>query len=136
MDIDSTKLNKKYIPLEKLEIYILSRELSALGWKIYQSLGAREKNIMGDQFIRSTDSTGANIAEGYSRYHYLDRIRFCYNSRGSLMEASNHWLPLLKEHNLVSQDDYDSYLSKTKQLSIKLNNYISSLYKAKSKEKQ
>src|SRR3989344_2902361 len=134
MDIDSTKLNKRYIPLEKLEIYILSRELSALGWKIYQSLGTREKNIMGDQFIRSTDSTGANIAEGYSRYHYLDRIRFCYNSRGSLAEANNHWLELLLERKKVQKEKYEKYKEVAEKLSLKLNNFISSIYKSKNSQ--
>lgn len=136
MDIHSNNNKKNYIPLNELEIYKLSRELSSIGWKIYQSLTARERNIMGDQFVRSTDSVGANLAEGYSRFHYLDRIKFCYNSRGSLMEASNHWLELLKERKLVGKADYDSYSSKAKQLSIKLNNYISALYKAKFNEKQ
>ncbi len=31
---------------------------------------------MGDQFIKSIDSVGANIADGYGRFHYLDRINF------------------------------------------------------------
>ncbi len=133
MDTNSNNIKGKYIPLDKLEIYQLSRELSSLGWKVYQVLGARERNIMGDQFIRSTDSVGANIAEGYSRFHYLDRIKFCYTSRASLMEASNHWLELLKERGLVLKADYDSYILNSRLLSIKLNNYISSLYKTRSK---
>lgn len=48
---------------------------------------------MGDQLIRVIDSHAANIAEGYGRYHYLDRIKFYYNARASLLE-SKHWLYL------------------------------------------
>ena len=52
---------------------------------------------MGDQFIEAVDSVGANIAEGYGRFHYLDRIKFYYNSRASLIECNEHWIELLKE---------------------------------------
>jgi len=30
-----------------------------------------------------------NIAEGYGRYHYLDRLRFMYIARGSLAETKS-----------------------------------------------
>ena len=65
-----------YIPLRELEVYRLSRELSKIGWQIYNEIDWRVKKIIGDQFITSTDSIGANIAEGYKRFHYLDKIKF------------------------------------------------------------
>ena len=65
-----------YIPLNDLKVYKLARELSKVGWEIYESLNWKEKKIIGDQFIRAIDSVGANITEGYSRFHYLDRINF------------------------------------------------------------
>ena len=67
--------NKKHIPLEDLEIYRLGRKLSKLGWEIYSELSWQDKKIMGDQFITATDSFGANIVEGYRRYHYLDKYQ-------------------------------------------------------------
>ena len=78
---------KKYIGLDDLEVYQLARKLSAIGWEIYEGLSWQDKKTMGDQFISSTDSIGANVAEGYGRYHYLDKIRFYYHSRGSYLEA-------------------------------------------------
>ena len=63
---------KKYIVLKDLEVYRLARELSSMGWDIYDKLDWQDRKTMGDQFIRSTDSVGANIAEGYGRFHYLD----------------------------------------------------------------
>jgi four helix bundle protein len=42
-----------------------------------------EKWDLADQIRRSSKSVGANIAEGYGRFYYKDRVRFCYNARGS-----------------------------------------------------
>ena len=64
---------RSYILLQDLEVYKLSRELSRIGWEMYEKLNWQDKKVIGDQFITSTDSIGANIAEGYARYHYLDR---------------------------------------------------------------
>lgn len=124
-------LNKKYIKLQDLEVYQLARELSKTGWEIYSRLDWESKKIMGFQFIESTDSVGANIAEGYSRFHYLDKIKFYYNSRGSLSEANDHWIEILRERNKATDQDYKKFKQYAAELSIKLNHYINSIYKAK-----
>ena len=53
-------------------------------------LSKDEKWDLVDQIRRSSKSVGANIAEGYGRFYYKDRVRFCYNARGSLAETENH----------------------------------------------
>ena len=116
--------NKPYIILKDLKVYQLARKLSALAWSIYSKMSFEDKKTIGDQFIRSTDSIGANIAEGYSRFHYLDKVRFYYNARASQSEATDHWLDLLFERNKISQDIFDEYNSISKDLQIKLNNFI------------
>nr|MBI1231753.1 four helix bundle protein [Cytophagales bacterium] len=122
---------KGYIKLEDLEVYKLSRELSKLGWQIYSKLNWQNRKIIGDQFIESIDSSGANIAESYGRFHYLDRIRFLYNSRGSLFEAIYHWLSLLRKRGIISEAEFHELRLISDKLSIKLNNYIQSIYHAK-----
>jgi four helix bundle protein len=122
---------KGYIKLEDLEVYQLSRSLSKRAWDIYSRLNWQMKKIMGDQFIESSDSIGANIAEAYGRYHYLDRVRFLYNSRGSKLEAINHWLSLMHERKLISDDEFNDVKGIAEKLAIKLNNYIQSIYNSK-----
>ncbi len=122
---------KKYIPLQELEVYQLARKMSKIAWKIYQALAWQDKKIMGDQFIESTDSVGANIAEGYSRFHYLDRIKFYYNARASLAESCDHWLELLKERDKIKDANYQKIQRIKEKLSLKLNNFIASNYKTK-----
>lgn len=120
-----------YISLKDLEVYKLSRELSRIAWKIYEKLDWKTQKINGDQFIESTDSTGANIAEGYGRYHYLDRIKFYYNSRGSFLECTEHWVELLYERGKIAEDFYKKYKDTAQKFSLKLNNFIASTYQAK-----
>ena len=41
---------------------------------------------------RASCSVLLNIAEGYGRYHYLDRLRFMYIARGSLAETKSAFI--------------------------------------------
>lgn len=126
---------KNFIELKNLEVYQIARELSTLGWEVYKNFSFEHKKTMGDQFIRSIDSVGANIAEGYSRFHYLDKIRFYYNSRASLSEAIDHWLELIYERGLLEQNLFEKIKQKAKVLQVKLNNFISATYKQKANGK-
>lgn len=111
--------------LNNLEVYKLAREISKESWEIYTSFDWQTKKVVGDQFICAIDSIGANIAEGFGRFHYLDRNRFNYNARGSLIE-SLHWLDVLYERNLIKGDSHETLRQKLIRLSVKLNNYITS----------
>lgn len=44
---------------------------------------------MTSQLRRAVSSIGANIAEGFARYHYKDKVRFYHNARGSAAEVQN-----------------------------------------------
>ena len=125
----------KYVPLSELEVYKLSRGLSGLCWTVYNEMDWRIRKNIGDQFIRSADSVGANIAEGYGRYHYLDKIRFYYNARASLFESCSHWLELLKERNLIEGTKYVRIHLVGKDLLVKLNNFIKTTYEQKQNQR-
>ncbi len=122
---------KQFISLNNLEVYKLARELSLIAWGIYDEMGWQNKKVIGDQFITSMDSVGANIAEGYFRFHFLEKIKFYYIARASLAEACEHWVELLKERNKISDKKYSDIKELSKKLSIKLNNFISATYNSK-----
>lgn len=126
-------MNKSYLSLDKLEVYRLSVELSDIVWVVYEQLDWRDKKTMGDQFVNSTDSVGANIAEGYGRFHYLDKAKFYYNSRGSLLE-SRHWFNMLVKRQKVTKNKQKEYLICYAKLRPKLNSFINSVFKAKSEK--
>ncbi|HSI75102.1 MAG TPA: four helix bundle protein [Lunatimonas sp.] len=122
---------KKFIPLADLEIYQLARRLSGIAWTIYSRLSYQEKKVWGDQMLESVDSVGANIAEGYGRYHYLEKMRFYFIARASLSEGKDHWLDLGFERKIVTQAEWDEICLIQKPLQIKHNNTISKTYESK-----
>ena len=121
--------NKTFIELKNLEVYQLSRNPSRTVWEIFCRMDFMDKKHIGDQFLRSVDSIGANIAEGYGRFHYLDKVRFYYNSRASHYEAFIHWLELLFERGKISKTEFDSINETAQKLQIKLNNFITATVK-------
>jgi len=112
-----------YIKLGDLELYKESVELSRESWKIYKNLSWQEKKVIGDQWITSIDSVGANIAEGYGRFHYKDRAKFYYNARGSLFEAK-HWVLLLYERKIIDKKAFDYFINQLEKVNRILNIYI------------
>ena len=114
------------VKLGDLEIYRLSLELSDGGWRIYRSLPKAFRYGIGDQMLRSVDSIGANIAEGYGRYHYKDSAKFYYNARGSLWETK-HWFLLLRKRDLITKEQFESNIARLDLLGKKLNGFIRTL---------
>ncbi|MCL5090557.1 MAG: four helix bundle protein [Patescibacteria group bacterium] len=121
---------KRYIELKDLEIYKLAFEISKLAWEVYKNLSYEQKIVVGEQFIRAIDSICANISEGYGRFHFLEKIKFCYNARGSLKE-SQIWVDLMLERSIGDKEILKKLNELLKTEEIKINNYISSLYKSK-----
>jgi four helix bundle protein len=54
---------------------------------------------VGVQLIRAADSIGANIAEAYGRWSFVDRRRLLFIARGSACELE-HWLLRARERSL------------------------------------
>jgi four helix bundle protein len=73
--------------VEGLRCYQLALQLLERAYELAGSLPKHEKYNLASQLRRSALSSVLNIAEGYGRYHYLDKIRFFYVARGSLTET-------------------------------------------------
>ncbi|MFA5418734.1 MAG: four helix bundle protein [Bacteroidales bacterium] len=121
---------KRFIALKDLKVYQPARELSSKAWDVYCNLTFEHKKIMGDQFIRSMDSIGANIAEGHGRFPAMDQVKFYLYSRRSMLEAHSHWTSLLFERKINSEADFGYINTHSKGLQVRLNNFISSTRKS------
>ena len=72
---------------EDLECYQLALRVLKEAYRVAKQLPTKERYNLVDQIRRASTSVVLNIAEGYGRYHYLDRLRFYYIARGSLNET-------------------------------------------------
>ena len=61
-------------------------------YKITESFPKEETYGIISQLRRASSSITANIAEGFARYHFRDKIRFYHNARGSVAEVQNFLL--------------------------------------------
>ena len=113
--------------VNQLDVFSLAKELRIRSWEIYKSLNWQDKKICGDQFIRSVDSIGANIAEGFGRFHYLDKNKFYYNGRGSLLEAK-FWIGVLREREFILDNEVTILNNIIEKTLLKLNALIKSQY--------
>ena len=77
---------------ESLEFYQDSLKLLKAAYRLADSLPDIERYNLSDQLRRSACSLVLNIAEGYGRYHFLDRLRFLYIARGSLAETKSAFI--------------------------------------------
>ena len=95
---------KQYRTFEDLEVYQLAREFRKKMYAVNRRLPDFEKFELGSQIRRAGVSLTNNIAEGHGRYHYLEQIKFCLNSRGSLEELIDDLNVCLDESYLPEKD--------------------------------
>lgn len=109
-----------------LEIWKIAQKSTLDIYKITSQFPKEEQYGLTNQLRRAVASIGANIAEGFGRYHYKENVKFLYNSRGSLAET-RHFIILAHELKYIPEADMRSSLKELIRLSVKLNNYISSI---------
>lgn len=126
---------KKFIPVHDLDVYRLARKLSGLAWLVYDRLTFQQRKIWGDQMLTAVDSVGANITEGYARFHFSEKSRFYYISRASLSEGVDHLIALGLERGIVNIDEYEAFVRLQTDIQVRLNNMIKSTYMAKNHAK-
>jgi four helix bundle protein len=113
---------------ENLQVYKPAEELSDLVWGAVQRWDYFAKDTVGKQLVRSTDSVGANIAEGAGRGSIKDNIRFVKIARGSLFETK-HWLRQSNKRNLLLETETKKFQETINTLLPKISAYLNSLSK-------
>ncbi len=77
--------------INDLEIYRLGMQVGEMTYQLVYKWDRLDKNTMGNQLIKASDSISANISEGYGRFHFKEQRQYCYIARGSLYETRT-WL--------------------------------------------
>lgn len=115
--------------VDELDVYILVQKFSYKIWFIVEKWPPFPKFGLGRQLTDSSSSISSNLAEGYGRYFFKENIKFCFYSRGSILETKNHLLRAVKR-DLINSVTSNELISELKTLHRKLNGYIKFLRKS------
>ena len=114
--------------LDDFKVYNLAMELSEEIWGVVIGWDYFQKDTVGKQLVRATDSIAANLSEGLGRYHYKEARNFSYYARGSLFETKT-WLIKAKSRKLIAENIVDDLLNKLETVGKMINAYIKTIGK-------
>jgi four helix bundle protein len=117
---------KKIKTFEDLETWQVAHELILVIYKITKRYPKDELYGIVSQLRRAALSITANIAEGFSRYHYNDKIRFYHIARGSVSEVRN-CLRLSKDLAYIAKEEYKDLSDGMEKVSMMINGLIRSI---------
>ena len=123
-------MKRKIESFEDLDVYRLGEGLGDRIWDIVSTWQDFVKNSLGYQLVKSADSIGANIAEGFGRFHFAENKQFARIARGSLYET-RHWLRRAYKRRLLNERQTKELQELLEELFPRLNAYISSIGKHK-----
>lgn len=124
------EIKNKINGFEDLETWQVSHKFVLEIYKITKKFPKEELYGLISQLRRAALSITSNIAEGFGRYHYKDKVRFYYNSRGSLSEVIN-CLILSNDLKYISQKERQVLSEESEKILKLINGLIRSIEKQK-----
>jgi 23S rRNA-intervening sequence protein len=85
------------------------------------------------ELLAGVSGRGGEVAEGFGRYHFLDKAKFYLNARGSLYELKRHLL-IATELQFIKAGDIADVLQIIEQLSLQINNLINATRRLRKNE--
>ncbi len=107
-----------------------AHQLTLATYKITREFPKEELYGLISQLKRATSSITANIAEGFARYHFKDKIRFYYQSRGSVAEVQS-FLILAKDLGYINSQIYQELTEQSHNVAQLINGLIRAIEKQK-----
>jgi len=92
-------------------------------YKLVKRFPGDERYRMVDQICRASNAITSNIAEGYGRYHYKEKIRYLHISRGEAWELRQLIIRAYKK-DLIKKEKSDFLEDKITNLIKGINGYI------------
>jgi len=113
----------KFLKLNDIGAYKISFNLSNYVWDIVIEWDYFLKNTIGRQWVNSTDSMSANVAEGFGRYTKKDKIKFYRYSFGSLKESQD-WTLKAYRRKLITKEQYIYIMGELEKMPKEINYLI------------
>lgn len=98
--------NGKIQSFTDLNVWREGHKLVLMIYKNTKSFPKEETYSLVDQMRRAVSSVTANIAEGFGRQSYKEKIQFYYMSQGSLIELKN-FLLISKDVGYLDNDNFN-----------------------------
>lgn len=108
---------------EDLDVWQMGKKLTINIYEITSHFPKEEMYGITSQVKRASLSVPANIAEGFGRFHFMDKAKFYLNARGSLYELKSHLL-IAKELGFMNDTAEGGVLEYIEGFALKLNNFI------------
>ena len=117
-----------YKSFEEMPVWQKAMDLAVRIFKLTDNLPRKEDYGLVSQIRQSALSVSGNLSEGFGRKHTRDKLKFYFNSRGSLAETKNH---LIYGHQVgyFSEEDLGAHSDLIEEIWKELNSLISSLGK-------
>jgi len=109
-----------------LEVWQKAHKLAIDLYIVTKNFPEDERYGLISQIRRAVVSITANIAEGFSRYHYKDKINFYYHSRGSASETQNLLL-IAKDLKYLSKNKADIFIKDLNEINKMINGLVRSI---------
>ena len=114
----------------ELDAWKRGHELVLEIYKLTEKFPKEETFGIVSQLRRAVSSITANIAEGFARFHFKDKVRFYYQARGSVAEVQN-FLLLAKDLGFIDSLICVEKNKKASEVSQLINGLIRSIEKQK-----
>lgn len=101
---------KKIQTFTDLNAWKEGHKLVLLIYKITKDFPAKETYSIVDQMRKAAASVTANIAEGFGRQTYKEKVQFYYMAQGSLTELKNFIL-IAKDVGYLKEEEFKSLVS-------------------------
>lgn len=116
----------KKIKIESFTDLVVWQEAHKLVIMIYtqtKSFPKEETYSLVDQMRRASSSITANIAEGFGRHSYKEKIQFYYMSKGSLQELIN-FLYIARDVGYLESINFDNLFKQALSVEQLLSKFI------------
>lgn len=93
-----------------LNVWKEGHNLVIMVYKVTKLFPKEETYSLIDQMRRAASSVTANIAEGFGRQSYKEKVQFYYLAKGSLLELKNFIL-IAKDINYLGSESFTALVN-------------------------
>lgn len=111
---------------KNLQVWIKSKQLCLFVYNLSKKFPKEEQYGLTSQIRRAVVSIPSNIAEGYAKSSYKEKLKFVEISYGSLFELITQ-IEITKDINYISEKEYKEFLKYFNEISKLIYGYKKSL---------